>query len=355
MSSAVMRALITKEGKTAGVETVPVPQPGDGEILVKVHYVAQNPTDWKQVMSVAPGRVVGCDFAGTVADANGSHWREGQRVAGFVQGTAPKPPRGAFAEFCVVESSLVYAIPDEISYEQAAVIPLAFATAVQAMFQRLGLPEPTDPAKIAVPLLINGGTSSVGKYAVQLAKLAGLYVIATGSKKNHDILKSLGADVCVDYKDVDWIEQIRNVTKNDLQRAFDCIAEGGTVESIAKALSTTNGGHIVTLLPVAKVRPVIEAMNPKIKVESTVVYTVFQRPLKYGAFDNCGQETLEDRRMWEKYLSLLPEYLRSGKIKPNRVREMGGLEDIVKGFKEQQEGRVSAEKLVYKVIEQSKI
>lgn len=52
---------------------------------------------------------------------------------------------------------------------------------------------------------------------------------------------------------------------------------------------------------------------------------------------------------WEKYLSLLPELLSSGKIKPNRIREMGGLNDIITGFKEQQEGKVSAEKLVYKI------
>ena len=146
--TSTMRALITKGDKTAAVQNVPIPEPGEGEILVKVHYVAQNPTDWKQVMSVKASRTVGCDFAGTVFEPNGSHWREGQRVAGFVQGTAPKPPRGSFAEYCVVEASLVFAIPDAITYQQAAVIPLAFATAVQATFQRLGLPEPSSPVHI---------------------------------------------------------------------------------------------------------------------------------------------------------------------------------------------------------------
>lgn len=63
-------------------------------------------------------------------------------------------------------------------------------TAIQAMFLRLGLPETNKPATSAFPVLINGGTSSVGLYAVQLAKLAGLYVIATGSKQNHDLLYS---------------------------------------------------------------------------------------------------------------------------------------------------------------------
>jgi hypothetical protein len=102
-------------------------------------------------------------------------------------------------------------------------------------------------------------------------------------------------------------------------------------------------------------RPEIEAINKKAKVESTIVYTVFQRELKYGAFDNCGEETPEDKKFWEKYLSMLPEYLKTGKIKPNKVRELGGLDDILRGFKEQQEGKVSAEKLVYRVIGGSKI
>merc|ERR1711977_361596 len=128
-----MRAFITKGNKIAAVENVPIPEPAEGEILVKIHYIAQNPTDWKQVLSVGPGKTVGCDFAGTVFKPNGSKWREGQRVAGFVQGTAPKPPRGAFAEFAVIEASLVFPIPDDVTYQQAVVLPLAFATAVQAI------------------------------------------------------------------------------------------------------------------------------------------------------------------------------------------------------------------------------
>jgi NADPH:quinone reductase-like Zn-dependent oxidoreductase len=243
----------------------------------------------------------------------------------------------------------VFPIPDEISYQQAAVIPLAFATAMQAMFQRLNLPEPSKPDKHATPFLVNGGTSSVGKYAIQLGKLSGLFVIATGSKKNHDLLKSLGAGATVDYKDGDWIDQIRKVSHDNLEYAFDCISENGTIQSVAKALSPTKGGHIVTILPANKARAEVEEINKKAKVESTIVYTVFERALKYGAFDNCGDATPEDKALWEKYLGLLPELLASGKIKPNRIRELGGLDDINKGFKEQIEGKVSAEKLVYKV------
>jgi NADPH:quinone reductase-like Zn-dependent oxidoreductase len=348
---ATMKALVTVEGKKAEVKSdVPIPQPASGEILVKVHRVAQNPTDWKAVSAVPPGRIVGCDFAGEVHDNNGSHWRAGQRVAGFVQGTSVDPPRGAFAEYLVIEASLVYAIPDSVSYEDAAVIPLPIATAIQAMFQRLNMPEPSKPAKSAFPFLINGGTSSVGKYAIQLGKLAGAYVIATGSKKNHDYILSLGADAAIDYNDADWPEQVRQKSHDGLEHAFDCIAENGTPEAVAKALSPTKGGHIVTLLPIGDVRPAVQSINKKAKIESTIVYTVFQRPLPYKAFDNCGEETPEDKALWEKYLQMIPGYLEKGSIKPNRVKLMGGIEDINTGFKLQQEGKVSAEKLVYNIV-----
>lgn len=345
---AKMQALVTLENHKVAVQEIDIPKAAEGEILVKVSYCAQNPTDWKAASGAPPGRTVGCDFAGTVADANGSSWREGQRVAGFVHGTStngipPNPIRGVFAEYCVVEKSLVFAIPDDVTDQQAAVIPLAFATAVQAMIQRLQLPEPSKPAKTAFPFLVNGGTTSVGKYGIQLGKLAGLFVVATGSKKNHELLKSLGADAVVDYNDADWPEQVRKVTHDGLEHAFDCIAEKGTQEAIAKAMSPTKGGHIVGLLP-------HKLEHPKVRYESTIVYTVFERDLKYGAFDNCGDgPTPGDKAVWEKYLSLLPDLLSSGKIKPNRIREMGGLNDIITGFKEQQEGKVSAEKLVYKI------
>ncbi|TGJ79050.1 hypothetical protein E0Z10_g9709 [Xylaria hypoxylon] len=344
-----MKALVTVEGRTAAVQEIPKPTPAEGEILVRVHYAAQNPTDWKTVPHRPAGRIVGCDFAGTVADPNGSSWREGQRVAGFVYGTMAEPLRGAYAEYLVAGSSFVWAVPDSVSFQDASTIALPFATAMQAMFQRLGLPEPSKPATSAFPVLINGGASSVGLYAVQLAKLAGLHVIATGSKQNHDLLTSLGADVVVDYKDAAWPEKVRELSHDKLQHAFDCISEKETTAAVSRALSSTKGGHIVCILP-RKTSELPEGLT-KVKVESTIVYTVFGDALNLGedAFENWGGPTPQDRKLWEKYLSILPEYVKSGKIKPNPTKEIGGLEAILKGFELQQQGKVRAEKLIYKI------
>ncbi|WYZ33964.1 hypothetical protein EsH8_I_000240 [Colletotrichum jinshuiense] len=340
-----IKALVTQGDKTTKVQEVPKPKPGPGEVLIKVQAVAQNPTDWKAAARAPAGRTVGCDFAGIVADPNGSSLKEGQRVAGFVMGTTSTPPRGAFAEYAVIESSLVFPIPDSVTNSQAAVVPLAFATAVQALFQRLGLPEPTSPAKEAFPVLINGATGSVGLYAVQLAKNAGLHVIATGGKKNHELLKSLGADVTVDYRDADWIEQIKKASNDNLQHVFDTISEVETTKAVARALSP-KGGHVVCILA----RKAEEVDAPEgVKIESTLAYSVFGRSLVYGAFDNIDGEKPEDKKFWEKYLGLLPKWLEEGSIKPNPQKEFGGLDDINKGFELQAKGGLSAEKLVYKI------
>ncbi|GAP90520.1 putative zinc-binding dehydrogenase [Rosellinia necatrix] len=364
-----MRALVTVEEPTAAVREIARPTPAAGEILVRVHYAAQNPTDWKAVPERPAGRLVGCDFAGTVADANGSAaWREGQRVAGFVHGTRADPPRGAYAEYLATEASMVWAVPDAVSFRDAATVSLAFATAVQAMFQRLGLPEPgtttttTAPAAAAAatgaptpprrPFLVNGGTSSVGQYAVQLAKLAGLYVIATGSAKNHGLLTSLGADRVVDYRDPAWPEEVRALSRDGLRHALDCISERETTGAVARAMSSAEGGHVVCVLP--RSASELPGGLGKVRVESTIVYTVFGLPidLSGSGFENWGGPTPTDREFWERYMAhILPGYLESGKIKPNPSRELGGLEAILEGFEMQIQGKVSAEKLVYKIAE----
>ncbi|KAF9873396.1 zinc-binding oxidoreductase [Colletotrichum karsti] len=341
-----MKALVTKGDKTGQVQEIPIPQPGPGEILVKVHYVAQNPTDWKSTAAAKEtGRIIGCDFAGSVANPNGSSFKEGQRVAGWVFGCNIDPPRGAFAQYLITESSLVFPVPDSITDPQAAVVPLAVATVTQALFQRLALPSPESPASEPFPVLINGGTSSVGLYAVQLAKKAGLRVIATGSKKNHDLLKSLGADVTIDYREADWVEQVKKAANDDLKYAFDCISEVDTTKAVVQTISP-KGGHVMCILP----RKADEVGAPSyVKVESTLAYTVFGKPLQYGPFDNLTGDRSGDKKFWEKYLQVLPKWLEEGYLKPNPQKEFGGLEDIPKGFELQEKGGVSAEKLVYKI------
>ena len=121
-----------------------------------------------------------------------------------------------------------------------------------AFYDLLGLPEAplreaianpnattphADGGRPPLPILISGGASSVGLYAVQLAKLAGLYVIATASERNFDLVRSFGADVVVDYRDAARaVKQIREAVPSPIEHALDCVSEGTSLEIVAGSL-----------------------------------------------------------------------------------------------------------------------
>jgi NADPH:quinone reductase-like Zn-dependent oxidoreductase len=135
------------------------------------------------------------------------------------------------------------------------------------MYQELGLPFPPARVQEPTPLLIYGGSSATGTLAIQYAKLTGCEVIATSSPHNFDLLRKLGADHVFDYKDPNVGAKIRKATNDKLKLAFDCIAENGSVEICAAALSS-GGGHLAVLLP--------QKGSPRedIKVGFTIAYTV---------------------------------------------------------------------------------
>ncbi|KAJ7798007.1 hypothetical protein B0H14DRAFT_3493071 [Mycena olivaceomarginata] len=130
-------------------------------------------------------------------DARGARHRPGQRVAGFVMDGALDLTRGAFAEYLVSDATTVAAVPDNVTDEAAASLGVGFATAMMGLFLRLGLPEPLSALEGTEQpvVLINGASTSVGLYAVQLARLAGIRVVATASPRMHALVRELGADV----------------------------------------------------------------------------------------------------------------------------------------------------------------
>jgi NADPH:quinone reductase-like Zn-dependent oxidoreductase len=350
-----MRAFVT-DGKGSGsVQLSPRPSPQEGEILVKIHYSALNPGDWKLVEGdvldgpAQPGLIAGCDFAGTVEDPNGSDWKKGQRVGGWVHGATFKGI-GSFAEYMSIEASLVFAVPDNISLQQASTISLAFATATQAMYQHMSLPEPYQPNDGRVDFLVYGASTSVGIYAVQLGKLSGIRVIAVASSKNHDLLKRLGAEVTLDYHDEDWVERVKDVTEGKLRYALDNIADAGSPEKVANCLTHSEGSQLIALSPLDKES--IHNVNPCVKAESMLAFTVFGKALgeEYTVFDNTGPETPDEKRAWEKYLRLVTKMLERGDLEANPVREVGTLDDVTEAFRLSREGKLSAEKAVLRVV-----
>ena len=179
------------------------------------------------------------------------------------QTTADKP-NGAFAEYVVADAELqVVPIPGGWSFEEAAQLGVAPLTALQCLHESLELPSPFEARSTAEQpqrtILIWGGASALGQYAIQFAKLAGLRVVTTASSKNFDLVKGLGADEVFDYRDEGVVENIRVATGNALDIAFDTISEGKTPAQVTGAIGD-KGGKVASVLPYESPRPTVEVI-----------------------------------------------------------------------------------------------
>jgi NADPH:quinone reductase-like Zn-dependent oxidoreductase len=188
------------------LEEVEKPVVGEDEILVRVHAAGVNPLDWHfmrgspYIMRLMSGLGrpddirLGRDFSGTV-EAVGSNVQEfaaGETVFGGAS--------GAFAEYVTVDKDRALAhMPDNLMFEQAASVPVAAITALQAL---------RDSGKVQAgqKVLINGASGGVGTFAVQIAKALGAEVTGVCSTRNVDMVKSIGADHVIDYKKEDYTQ-----------------------------------------------------------------------------------------------------------------------------------------------------
>ena len=187
-------------------EDVAKPTPADGEVLVKVHAAAVNPLDWHYMrgspyfvrlgsgLGAPKDSRIGVDFAGTVEAV-------GKDVRQFKPGDEVFGGRnGAFAEYVVVpEDRALVPKPSNVTFEQAASVPIAAVTALQALRDK-GKIEPGQR------VLINGASGGVGTFAVQIAKSFGAEVTGVCSTRNVEMVKSIGADHVIDYTKSDYTE-----------------------------------------------------------------------------------------------------------------------------------------------------
>jgi len=218
-------------------EDIPRPEPGSGEVLIRVHAAGVNPVDWKireghlkQMMNFSLPLIPGWDVSGVVesAGAGVTRLKKGDEVY-----SRPDLARnGSYAQYIVVRESEVALKPKSLDHVHAAAIPLAALTAWQALF---------DAAKLAAgqTVLIHAAAGGVGSFAVQLAKLKGARVIGTASKRNHDFLMELGADETVDYTSTRFEDAVRNVdvvldtiSGETQQRSWKVLKKGGFLVSI---------------------------------------------------------------------------------------------------------------------------
>ncbi|KAJ8483177.1 hypothetical protein ONZ45_g14693 [Pleurotus djamor] len=167
-------------------------------VLVKIQAAGLNPVDYK-LMRLAPNFVLGrpfpagCDFAGVVVDGNGTELKEGDEVFGFITiPNAIKTKQGTLAEYASVSFNSLVRRPSNISITSAAGVVSTAQTAYQVLFENACL----EPGQ---SVFINGGSTSVGLFAIQLAKSRGIKVTASASARNEELVRSMGADEFIDY------------------------------------------------------------------------------------------------------------------------------------------------------------
>ncbi|CAE6519863.1 unnamed protein product [Rhizoctonia solani] len=192
---------VVKQGpprKALALQTFPIPEIRDREVLVKVEAAALNPVGYK-LMQLLPNlfshrpHVAEHDFTGVVVDAGNSDYKVGDAVLGLVPvPLQQKTGQGALAEYISVPTGYIVPRPPSLVATQAAGISLAGVTAYLAVTRYLEV-------ESGQHILINGGSSSVGSMAIQIAKARGCTVTASCSTANIDLVKSIGADEVVDY------------------------------------------------------------------------------------------------------------------------------------------------------------
>jgi len=203
---------------------VPKPMPDADEILIELAATSINPVDWKihegHLKDMFPHEfplILGWDAAGTVREVGNkvTQFKAGDKVYAYTR--KPKVQWGTYAEFVTVTESAAAHMPKGSSFEDAATIPLTGLTAWQALFETMHV-------KKGHKILIHAGAGGVGSLAIQFAKEVGAFVFTTAGVKNHDYVKSLGADIAIDYKTQNFVDVIREKFPEGLDGVLDTMS-----------------------------------------------------------------------------------------------------------------------------------
>ena len=247
------------------LEKIATPTPGDSELLVKVFACGVNPVDYK-IRSGMIGlprsfpSVLGYDVSGQVTEVGSgvNRFKAGDDV--FFSGQITD--NGGYAEYCVVDESIVSRKPENISHTEAAAIPLSGQTAWEALFERAGV-------KSGESVLIHAAAGGVGSLAIQLAKWKGLTVFTTASQPQHiEMARQFGADHVINYRETDFVEVVQQHTNgNGVDVVFDTVG-GDVFGSNFKALKVY--GRAVCIVEREAPYPLLDAW-----FKNATIHTLF--------------------------------------------------------------------------------
>ncbi|KAL8846944.1 MAG: hypothetical protein Q9221_007986 [Calogaya cf. arnoldii] len=352
-----MKEVIIHPGTHAELVDSPVPTPKVQQVVIKVVVTGINQKDWKFPDWTSTSINQGDDIAGTI-HAVGSDvlaFKPGDRVAALYQVGAPG---GSYAEYAVAWDYTTCQIPSNISFSEAATLPLCYATAALALYQNLRLPPPFHPlpSSSSQPLIIHGASSAVGSFAIKLACASNIHPIiaicGAGAPYVHTLLDPSKGDAIVDYRNggeavVSGIrEAIRKAGCKNAKYAFDATTADGSWEHLAKAMD--GKGKITFVLFEWQGKGLPEGM------ELTQTHVgVFHGGVGVGETEGKASEESKKnddavQEFASVYFGLLSRGLRDGWMKPHphTVFE-GGLENGVgKALGELKAGKASAMKFV---------
>ncbi len=220
---------------------LPRPQCGTDQVLIRVHAAGVNPIDWRirsgSLRWLLPIRfplIPGYDVAGEIADIGSSieqdTWKLGDRVFCYLNNRHG----GGYAEYAVAGADVVARMPAGISFAQAASIPLAATTALQALRDLAQL-------QVGQDVLINGASGGVGTFAVQIARVLGANITGVCGASNIDYVLQLGAGRVIDYREEDFTRQ---------ERTYDVVFDVAAKSSYMKCRRILKGyGRYITTVP----------------------------------------------------------------------------------------------------------
>ncbi|KAG1844069.1 chaperonin 10-like protein [Suillus subalutaceus] len=315
-----------------------IPSPGVGQLLVKIQSVALNPVDYKiketgMFVTHYPA-ILGTDIAGIVEEVGKGvdNFRKGDRV--LAHGKLNND-FAAFQQYTLTVASFTAKIPSSESFDSAATVPLGLDTALVGLYGNefgAGITPPWTKSASGhesnKPIVILGGSSSVGSYAIQLARLSGFYpIITTASPSNEDLVRDYGATHFFDrnLSGKQLKAAISKVTGIPIRIVYDAISLPET-QSVGWGLLANNGTLVLTLSASVK-----EDEGKGRKIVQT-----FGNP-----------HVPQNQELCSSSWAVVEKWLSEGTIQTNKYEVLpNGLEGIIGGLERMRLGQVSGTKLV---------
>lgn len=349
------------------IHNVPTATPIGDQVRVKCEWTASTPLDLHQAdggLLVNPPQVLGDGIAGTVVEVgpDASKYKVGDKVFGF---TWRNQAEKCHQEFVVAPEFLFGKLPESVSMQQAVTVPNNFVTAWHTFTKDFKFELPWPKPENYVPkdkdewILIWGGSSSVGQYALQILKWYGYTnVVATASKVHHQKLHGYGAMNCFDYKDAEIEKEILDFARSrgstgNISYILDCIGSlEGSVKPVAKIAKT--GAKVAVLLPVI-IKDAAEGVKPVYEMD---IGKAWHWPDGVEALGVRTHFYLDNKFLADRLQSeIMPTLLAKGIIEPNDQVIVDGqtmLERAEKALSMLRGKKVSGARLVWRVSDDQK-